>query len=355
MAQQAQQRAVNPPVFTDIAGSNPAAPAISSQNEQQKFAQIVRTQQPKIFWWETAKDSCPFRHHRKRGARGHYFYWRRASVLDDLQEHKKLAIRSADGFVARMLPRPLADEIHARPAVPTRNAATRKLRGLRLYMVNLYLVINLINGKKYFGKTIGSIHDRWTRHVYLSKTNSNNYFSRAIKKYRPENFKRLFLEAVDESQGSTVEQSYIKVFNTSDRLIGYNSTFGGEGVRATPETKKKISEALTGRKASPEHIEKLRAKALGKVRHWRYDVRTSDLISKYNLGWTTRQVAKHFSVDKSCVSRRLKKAGIVFRKTRHSLESKEKIRKSNLERLKDPQYREQLRVAGEKGRQSRYG
>ena len=51
----------------------------------------------------------------------------------------------------------------------------------------LYETTNLVNGKIYIGQTTKSLENRKTVHIYDSK-NSNFYFHKAIRKYKPENF-----------------------------------------------------------------------------------------------------------------------------------------------------------------------
>jgi len=53
----------------------------------------------------------------------------------------------------------------------------------------IYKITNIINGKIYVGKTTRSLKDRWNRHIYDALSNRlDTHFSRAIRKYGPENF-----------------------------------------------------------------------------------------------------------------------------------------------------------------------
>lgn len=45
------------------------------------------------------------------------------------------------------------------------------------------------------------------------------------------------------------------------------------------------------------------------------DIKTEDMMSMYESGLSATQIAKHFGLEKSAVSRRLKKVGVVLRKS----------------------------------------
>ena len=112
----------------------------------------------------------------------------------------------------------------------------------------IYVLTNLVNGKKYVGKTEKLRHeDRWGQHIKLAAGESQNYIHRAIHKYGTENF---FAEVVQHCRTSaTLSKAEIKWIK---RLCtfgagGYNMTTGGEGVvgyKLTKLGKKKRSLAL---------------------------------------------------------------------------------------------------------------
>lgn len=136
----------------------------------------------------------------------------------------------------------------------------------------IYCVRNIINEKKYVGKTVQSLEDRWKAHVSLaySERGWNIYFYNAIRKYKPKSFELSILETVsDESLLNDAERKWIAELKTTDHLLGYNSTQGGEGfasgdlnpnrlrpkrgsenhsygVPVPPEVREKISKTLTG-------------------------------------------------------------------------------------------------------------
>lgn len=101
-------------------------------------------------------------------------------------------------------------------------------------MGRIYKITNLINNKKYIGKTIETLEKRWKRHVYSALREENPYpLSRAIRKYGEEAFKIELIEEAPDSELSELEIKYIKIYNTFEG-DGYNATIGGDGLRTVP-------------------------------------------------------------------------------------------------------------------------
>ena len=161
----------------------------------------------------------------------------------------------------------------------------------------IYKIINKIDNKCYIGQTMISLEERWRQHK--SDRSNCRYLKRAFEKYSIENFEiKLICICFDEDLNK-FETQYITYYNTlvpngynlrqggnnakqhqetkqkigetlregykSGRLV--NKSKGKKGKTHTEETKKKISEALTGRKVenpiygkiySEEYKEKLR-------------------------------------------------------------------------------------------------
>lgn len=94
----------------------------------------------------------------------------------------------------------------------------------------IYCAANIKNGKKYVGKTVQSLEDRWESHVRLANTGRKIYFLNAIRKYGKDSFKLSILETVDSDEDlNQAERKWIAELKTTDPSIGYNSTYGGEG------------------------------------------------------------------------------------------------------------------------------
>ena len=107
-------------------------------------------------------------------------------------------------------------------------------------MAYIYSITNIINKKKYIGKT--SQNDpqiRWKQHLQLARSknnlNENNTahtmpICRAISKYGEINFKFEVLEECTEESVNEREEYYIRKYNTADGA-GYNCTYGGDGIK----------------------------------------------------------------------------------------------------------------------------
>lgn len=92
----------------------------------------------------------------------------------------------------------------------------------------IYLIRNNINNKVYIGQTINSIATRWAQHKAEAKRGIPDvYFIRALRKYGCDNFTVEQLEECVDSALDEREQYYIKLFQSNNHNIGYNSTIGG--------------------------------------------------------------------------------------------------------------------------------
>lgn len=104
------------------------------------------------------------------------------------------------------------------------NPTSKQLKTLK--MIN-YMLINMINNKKYIGKAYGTFFGRYSKGKWWKKP-ANNYLKNAIRKYGKKNFKISIIkydiettEKVDE-----LERVHIKEFKTQ-YPNGYNILPGG--------------------------------------------------------------------------------------------------------------------------------
>jgi group I intron endonuclease len=144
----------------------------------------------------------------------------------------------------------------------------------------IYCIENLVNGKKYIGKSFDDIEkNRWYNHKNMLRrsVHGNKYLQNSWNKYGEENFKFWIVEEHlenDEKKLGEIERKYIKEWNT--RIPnGYNLTDGGEGISGykhtdesrekmrisqlnrNPEITERMRKTLTGRKMSEEMKKKL--------------------------------------------------------------------------------------------------
>lgn len=140
----------------------------------------------------------------------------------------------------------------------------------------IYCITNLINSKRYVGKTTSTIEDRWKEHCQDSKKErcEKRPLYSAFNKYGIENFKIEELEYIDDDNLLSDRETYwIKELETYGRN-GYNATKGGDG------------------KLLYDH---------------------NEILELYNLGYSTTQIRKKIGCDNSVILKVLKAHGIKSR------------------------------------------
>lgn len=94
----------------------------------------------------------------------------------------------------------------------------------------IYCITNLINSKRYIGKTTLTIQERFKEHCYASQHRKMDYpLYRAMRIYGIENFQISEIEKVDNDNLSEREIYWINELGTYGSQ-GYNATKGGDGV-----------------------------------------------------------------------------------------------------------------------------
>lgn len=115
----------------------------------------------------------------------------------------------------------------------------------------VYIIENKLTEKSYIGYT----KDPTRRESYHFRGKSNcPALQAAIKKYGSENFEFVFLERCSsEIEAKEKEIYWIAQLNTISPN-GYNLTLGGDGLVATDEVRKKLSESLKGNTCSKGRV-----------------------------------------------------------------------------------------------------
>lgn len=147
----------------------------------------------------------------------------------------------------------------------------------------IYKITNKINNKCYIGQTRQNVQDRWYQHRGHKSTNNAELrmvIKRAIHKYGVENFNFEVIEECPEELLNEREIYWISYFDSYRN--GYNSTLGGGG-------------------------------SLG---HLKLNDKSDDVIDLYLEGFSLRDIAKEFNVDKGTVKLFLERNNIQLRKTR---------------------------------------
>ena len=112
----------------------------------------------------------------------------------------------------------------------------------------IYLITNTINGKKYVGQTLcEDIESRWKQHRVMDKNSIGRYLLNAYHKYGVDKFKFKIVCICFNKDCNKFEEEYINTYNC---LVpnGYNLKAGGKNSKHHPETIKKMSDALKGRR-----------------------------------------------------------------------------------------------------------
>ena len=120
--------------------------------------------------------------------------------------------------------------------------------------IEIYKIINLVNGKLYIGQAVSHIlnhgkyrlygsQGRFRCHISESKSQKKNqchYLNNSIRKNGEDNFKVELLEICDMDKGDALETKYILQYN-SLFPSGYNLTTGGTVFQHTEESKTRLS------------------------------------------------------------------------------------------------------------------
>jgi hypothetical protein len=122
-------------------------------------------------------------------------------------------------------------------------------------MRGIYAITRILTGTTYFGQS-GNMEGRWTNHRYDLGRNKhrNEHLQRAWNKYGKDAFIFVPLEIIEDLYIplTPIEQKYYD--STTNR---YNETRPGEPPSHSSIARKKISEALKGKRFSEEHKKNL--------------------------------------------------------------------------------------------------
>lgn len=155
-----------------------------------------------------------------------------------------------------------------------------------------YIITNLINGKRYVGKTTKTLARRWGNHLSYAKGGGQTYLAKAIRKYGAENFT---IDPLSPARYDLTKESDLNEWEClMIRLIGtkvpngYNLTDGGEsgfsGGHHSEDARRRIGEAShnihqrrthcpNGHERTPENLNKRRncriCQQISNARHYR--------------------------------------------------------------------------------------
>lgn len=150
-----------------------------------------------------------------------------------------------------------------------------------------YLIYRLTfpNKKVYIGQTY-NFKDRMRKHKYDSKK-YNTLIYNAIRKYGWDNIKKEIILYCDENCIDYYERELIKLYNSTDKNVGYNLESGGhKNKNLSKETIEKKKKSALGKKHSKETIELLRKLSIGNTNMLgkKHSKETKEKLRKMNLG-----------------------------------------------------------------------
>lgn len=129
----------------------------------------------------------------------------------------------------------------------------------------IYQILNIITNKRYVGSAV-DFNRRKRTHLRLLRNgiHHSNKLQNSFNKHGEDSFEFIVIEKVnDKSKLIEREQFWLDKLKPEYNMTlvaGLNSHLG---LKRGEETKKKISQALTGRKLSSEHIEAMRKGLIG--------------------------------------------------------------------------------------------
>ncbi len=128
----------------------------------------------------------------------------------------------------------------------------------------IYVIINLINKKRYYGSSQHSVSKRIRHHINHLKIqkHKNKFLQRSWNKYGEENFKFEVVAYTTNDKCLEFEQKCIDKYETHKRENGYNIAKNAQapflGIKHSEETKKKISISNTGKNKGNKHTDEVK-------------------------------------------------------------------------------------------------
>jgi len=195
-------------------------------------------------------------------------------------------------------------------------------------MYTIYLVRNTLTGKIYIGKTGQSVALRWNRH-WKDSRQQDTYFYRALRKYGKAAFSVTEIDSAETcAEANELEKLHIAISSSHRKLVGYNTTFGGDGCVPTEEIRHKLSLMRRGNQYRKGVFHSEDTKTRMSLAHsgkkcykYRHDIDDGLLSSLYQQGKTSRELATIFKTGKTTILRRLQESGTKLRPPTPSRES----------------------------------
>ncbi len=186
----------------------------------------------------------------------------------------------------------------------------------------VYLVSNIVTGKRYVGKTEAKISARWKQHIWLAGHGGTTPFARAIRKYGADQFMVSELAEVDNSADLRLLEAQFIAALSSKCPDGYNLTDGGEGCR--------------GIKRSAEYLEGLRERA---VKRWADPAWAAETRQKRRENQRPMDDAMRAAISATLKAKNLTGERSPTFGKKLPADRRERMRLISIERWKDPEHR----------------
>lgn len=116
----------------------------------------------------------------------------------------------------------------------------------------IYKITNTVNDKVYIGQT-KDLSARWYKHEYNARSGRHGHLYDAMRKHGIDKFTIEIIEECFDDVVDDRERYWIAFYNSTDRSLGYNKTYGGQNASTwdfldnRDESSKKLSESLRGK------------------------------------------------------------------------------------------------------------
>ena len=191
----------------------------------------------------------------------------------------------------------------------------------------IYIIRNTINNKVYIGQTKVSLKLRFQNHLSAARKGKDYIIGKAIRKYGEENFYIELLEECTIEELNEREKYWIFYFNSTNNKFGYNVSIGGNVVRTTKELDKNLVIDMFNSGIPAYKIAKILHTGIPNITNllresnivYGVDLQRTDkleesmIIDLYLDGYSTIDIGKKFSKNKSTIRRILLRNNIKLR------------------------------------------
>ena len=168
----------------------------------------------------------------------------------------------------------------------------------------VYLHLNKINGKRYYGITSEKTpEDRWRKGYY-----HNRHLMGALEQYGWDNFDHLIIASnLTKKEAEDLEVQLIAQYNSNNPQFGYNLTSGGGvGVFRHSEKSKRLMSEHTKGILNPmygkHHSEETRNKIVQKLQNHKGTSKRVLCIETNQVYPSSREIERQLNINHNCIN-----------------------------------------------------